>query len=159
MNTDTTTPRGKLRYKHKQKEKERKSKRHRSHLSPPRLFDDAGWSPPPQAFKKQLGEEEWQQHLFDMMGEDEGPAFHATQMSMPLRWGVKHSSVLDEMSEEDYASYMRQGMWEKQHESELKERREREKARKRKEQRLAEENAKFKADEEKRERKREEKRH
>ncbi|CAG8546790.1 4951_t:CDS:1 [Acaulospora colombiana] len=66
-----------------------------------------------------LNEKSWLEHLFEVMAEDDED-FSSTFYAESDLHGV------NDMSEEDYANYIRKGMYEKQHEQELKEQRKRE---------------------------------
>ncbi|CAG8457743.1 1516_t:CDS:1, partial [Dentiscutata heterogama] len=68
-------------------------------------------------------DEQWTQHLFDVMAEDE---FDYYQNSFYYEERTYDSKGIDSLSEDDYAAFIRKGMYEKQHEQELKDRRKRE---------------------------------
>ncbi|CAG8534274.1 2892_t:CDS:1 [Acaulospora morrowiae] len=67
-------------------------------------------------------ERSWLEHLFDVMAEDDEDfsSMSYAEDSSYVATGI------DDMSEEDYANYIRRGMYEKQHEQELREQRKRE---------------------------------
>lgn len=107
-----------------EKEKRRGHKRHRSRdtTSVPHHggyeFDDEGWVPLGHKYKVANDDDAFQQRMFDEMAADEGGDYWDNVYSVPRRWQSK--SHLDDMSEHEYAKYMRRGMWEKQHEEDIR---------------------------------------
>ncbi|CAG8555239.1 12547_t:CDS:1 [Dentiscutata erythropus] len=69
-----------------------------------------------------MDNEQWRQHLFDVMAEDECD-YYPNSYYEERTWDSKG---IDNLSEDDYAAFIRKGMYEKQHEQELKDRRKRE---------------------------------
>ncbi|KAK4190066.1 NF-kappa-B inhibitor-like protein 1 [Podospora australis] len=92
----------------------------RSHRSKP---PSPARSPPPDPFSAPLDPETaFRESLFDAMADDEGAAYWEAIYGQPIHIypppGPSSSSsggVLESMTEEEYATYVRQKMWEKTH--------------------------------------------
>lgn len=152
------------------------------------VFDDleeSGWMPSSASMKADADgmraqmeaedeERAFREKLFDAMeidfGQDTAYTHFNSYAHIPSRWRKRSPTGLDEtdgppdpnsMSDEQYAEYIREGMWEKTHKAEAEERqkrKERAQERREKEKRLREESKRLEAEAiEKRRRKREEK--
>ncbi|RHZ86721.1 hypothetical protein Glove_46g95 [Diversispora epigaea] len=119
--------------------------------------------------KHEKHENPWVEHLFDIMAEDNEDfssmfyqeAINSSSSSINGSYTYERGSGINNMSEEEYANYIRKGMYEKQHEQELREQRMREeKLRKReKERQKRKAESRAKAEKEEKERERREKRY
>ncbi|CAG8610419.1 20795_t:CDS:1 [Cetraspora pellucida] len=67
--------------------------------------------------------EQWLQHLFDVLAEDEVDHY---SNRLYYEGETCDPKGIDRMSEDDYAAFIRKGMYEKQHKQELKEQRKKE---------------------------------
>ncbi|CAG8540516.1 13244_t:CDS:2 [Ambispora gerdemannii] len=104
--------------------------------------------------------EEWFNLLFEEMAYDEGDQFWSGHFFEQWETGesyINDHDGLHQMTEDEYAAYMRQGMYERQNAQEIKEERDRQEARQRKEKKRERERARILAGEEERELKRREK--
>ncbi|KAL0082320.1 hypothetical protein J3Q64DRAFT_1239243 [Phycomyces blakesleeanus] len=148
----------KLRYKDsgekKKKKKEKKEKKssrrsrspsHRAHYKPPVYYEnEEGWIPPIDSQKEQ---DDWNERLFQAMGEDEGSQAFFSQYedySSSTKPRNEPSSV-NEMTDEEYRRYIEKGMWTKQNAEaialEEKRKEEKEKRRKKREEEKARQDA------------------
>ncbi|KAG9077691.1 hypothetical protein FRC06_008758 [Ceratobasidium sp. 370] len=149
-----------LERKHKRKRSRSPSRKKKRHSSPsshePEL--DQAWVPPPasskldtEALRAEMEERRFREKLFDAMGDDAGldgtEAHYNDYAYVPPRWrDPGQSSVklegegLSNMDDEQYAEWVREGMWRRTHRAEVeaqeraeekkKKRKEKEKARK-----------------------------
>lgn len=126
------------------------------------LYDDEGQVPPPNAFKSDA---DWQQHIFDAMAEDEGGDFYASQFYGASTWGsgggsssgtpgARPRSRVDMMTDEEYRRYIVNGIYVRQHVSEIQQREAQKESRRKKETQRRAEEAKRVAEELERERQR-----
>ncbi|KAF8608193.1 hypothetical protein BDV93DRAFT_486785 [Ceratobasidium sp. AG-I] len=149
--------------KHKRKRSKSPSSRHRHHKhdkkkSPIPSFneysreqDQGGWEPPPTSSKVDLDElraemeeRRFREKLFDAMGDDAGfdqtEAYYNDFSHVPPRWREPGESAAAKgpdtsaMDDEQYAEWIREGMWKRTHRAEVEAREQAEKEkRKRKE--------------------------
>lgn len=81
----------------------------------------------------------FRESLFDAMADDEGAAYWEGVYGQPVHVYANESvgpqGELERMTDEEYAAYVRQKMWEKTHEGLIEERRRRDEARKEREER------------------------
>jgi hypothetical protein len=119
-------------HKKKDKDKHRSDKTHKSHrkkksyYKPPVLDENEGWEPNLASIKSE--EEEWRQHLFDAMMEDEGQDAYYSNYSQPV-------PKEDTMTDEEYRQHIVSGMFKRTHAEEIaaEEKRKAHKEKKRKE--------------------------
>ncbi|EEY22710.1 conserved hypothetical protein [Verticillium alfalfae VaMs.102] len=72
----------------------------------------------------------FRESLFDAMADDEGAAYWESVYGQPVHeYAAEARGELEQMNEEEYATYVRRRMWEKTHEGLLEEREARKKAR------------------------------
>ncbi|CAH0019024.1 unnamed protein product [Clonostachys rhizophaga] len=108
-------------------------RRHRRHRDRPRL------PTPPNPFEPEPLDREaaFRESLFDAMADDEGALYWEGVYGQPVHVysneRVGPQGELERMSDEEYAAYVRQKMWEKTHAGLMEERARREEARKNKE--------------------------
>ncbi|KAI9010813.1 hypothetical protein CLU79DRAFT_451571 [Phycomyces nitens] len=104
---------GEKKKKKKKKEKEKRSERsaHKAHYKPPVFYEDEeGWVPPRDAQKEQ---DEWNERLFQAMGEDEGnQAFYSQYEDYSSN--RNQSTSVNDMTDEEYRRYIEKGMWTRQ---------------------------------------------
>ncbi|KAM0278333.1 hypothetical protein ACHAQH_005252 [Verticillium albo-atrum] len=86
--------------------------------------------PDPHAPRPLSPDAAFRESLFDAMADDEGAAYWESVYGQPVHeYAAEARGELEEMNEEEYATYVRRRMWEKTHEGLLEERAAREKAR------------------------------
>ena len=120
--------------------------------------DDEGWAPPPSssktdmdALRAEMEERRFREKLFDAMGDDSGLAdteahFNEYNDYIPPRWRADTRDDPSNMDDEQYAEWVREGMWRRTHraeveaqeraEEERKQRKEQEKAKRAKTRRM-----------------------
>ncbi|KAI1384610.1 uncharacterized protein F4822DRAFT_415708 [Hypoxylon trugodes] len=121
--------------RHRHHHRHHRHKRRRTHSpSPLKEPQRDPFEPPP------LGSEAaFRESLFDAMADDEGAAYWESVYGQPVhiysptRPAADGSGALEQMSEDEYAAYVRQKMWEKTHQGLLEERARREERKKEKE--------------------------
>ncbi|KAK3391918.1 hypothetical protein B0T20DRAFT_445672 [Sordaria brevicollis] len=123
---DEETKDGEPRRKHRHRHHHRRHRRHRSPTpqqeQPDPQLDDPFAEPPldPEAA--------FRESLFDAMADDEGAAYWEGVYGQPIhvysseRERVNPMGELERMTDEEYAAYVRQRMWEKTHQGLLEER-------------------------------------
>lgn len=110
-------------------------------------LDDEGWVPPPSsskadldALRAEMEERRFREKLFDAMGDDAGPAdtearFNEYDDYVPPRWRDDQSHNRDDpsmMEDDEYAEWVREGMWRRTHRAEVEAQERAEEERKRK---------------------------
>lgn len=95
-------------------------KRHRSEqhfaADDPSLYDDS-------IFGTRDPEAHFRESLFDAMADDEGADYWQGYYGEPIHTYKRPTDVMNEMSDDAYAEYVRQEMWKKKHEKENAKRR------------------------------------
>ncbi|KAG9305553.1 hypothetical protein G9A89_003616 [Geosiphon pyriformis] len=154
----------KLNSKEKEQTNEGKKKKSCSpdSLSSPALrnsvYGNAGLSEQ-EAYK--IDQDLWLEHLFDQMIGDEGNDFYSNHFASHWESGGSvfyDSNGLQTMSEEEYAAYIRKGMYEKKHKHKLNKQREQQEARHQKFKEKEREKARIFLEEQERNQRRKEKR-
>ncbi|KAM0334251.1 hypothetical protein ACHAQA_001273 [Verticillium albo-atrum] len=98
----------------------RHRRRHHRSPTPPNPHAPAALSP----------DAAFRESLFDAMADDEGAAYWESVYGQPVHeYAAEGRGELEQMGEEEYATYVRRRMWEKTHEGLLEERAARERAR------------------------------
>ncbi|KAK2783616.1 hypothetical protein FQN52_009543 [Onygenales sp. PD_12] len=123
--SSTADPRRRRRHRHHHRH-HRSSKRHKSAHSP-QPPDDVPSIPPDVAFRESL---------FDALADDEGASYWESVYGQPIHTYPRpdQGGELEQMTDEEYASYVRARMWEKTHEAVIEERERRRDERERKRQ-------------------------
>ncbi|EEQ87468.1 hypothetical protein RJZ56_004858 [Blastomyces dermatitidis] len=102
----------------------RPSKRHKSSNTPPPTYEEPPELSPDAAFRESL---------FDALADDEGAAYWESVYGQPIHTYARPDlgGELEQMTDEEYAAYVRARMWEKTHEAVFEERERRKKERER----------------------------
>ncbi|EUC57540.1 hypothetical protein RSOL_224300, partial [Rhizoctonia solani AG-3 Rhs1AP] len=137
--------------KRKRKRSRSPSHRHQKRRDPVPPPNESGWTPPPpapkvdmDALRAEMEERQFRENLFDAMGDDAG--FESTEARLneyddfvPDRWGDSTSSHLRDdpsmMDDDQYAEWVRAGMWRRTHKAEIEAQERAEEERKRKKER------------------------
>lgn len=140
--------------KHKRKRSRSPSSRHKKKREVPPFseyqghdLDDEGWVPPPSsskadldALRAEMEERRFREKLFDAMGDDAGFAdtearFNEYDDYIPSRWREDRPRNRDDpstMEDDEYAEWVREGMWKRTHRAEVEAQERAEEERKRK---------------------------
>lgn len=128
--------------------KRRRSSHHHKPLNDdPAEYDDT-YLPNTSSFKYSTTHDAFRESLFDAMADDEGAAFWEGVYGQPIHTYPRpdRGGKLEQMTDEEYAEYVRSKMWEKTHQHlvEEREKRERDREAKKEEQKKREEEERIK---------------